>query len=147
MSKIGIIYMSYHHGNTKKVLDAMKEEREIDLIDIKDANNIDLSLYDKIGLASGIYFQDVSKLITNFVNNQEFGKDKEVFIIYTCGLKITNYAKKLEKLLIKKGCKHIGTFDCKGYDTFGPYKLIGGVAKNHPNEEDLMNARNFIKNI
>ena len=25
----------------------------------------------------------------------------------------------------------------KGYDTFGPFKLVGGIAKNHPDEKDL----------
>ena len=31
-------------------------------------------------------------------------------------------------------------FGCKGYDTFGPFKLVGGIAKDHPNEEDMKNA-------
>ena len=28
-------------------------------------------------------------------------------------------------------------FGCKGYDTFGPFKLFGGIAKGHPDEDDI----------
>lgn len=37
----------------------------------------------------------------------------------------------------KKRSKVIGKFGCRGYDTFGPFKLVGGIAKGHPNEEDI----------
>lgn len=39
------------------------------------------------------------------------------------------------------------TFCCKGYDTFGPFKLIGGIAKGHPSAKDLDNAKTFITNL
>ena len=38
----------------------------------------------------------------------------------------------------------IGKFGCKGYDTFGPFKLVGGIAKGHTDEEDIKNAKCFI---
>ena len=41
----------------------------------------------------------------------------------------------------------VGKFGCKGYDTFGPFKLVGGIAKGHPNEEDMINAADFVKGI
>ncbi len=28
-------------------------------------------------------------------------------------------------------------FGCKGYDAFGPFKLFGGIAKGHPDEDDI----------
>ena len=40
-----------------------------------------------------------------------------------------------------------GAFHCKGYDTFGPFKIIGGIAKKHPDEKDLANACVFFENI
>lgn len=36
-----------------------------------------------------------------------------------------------------------GTFTCRGFDTFGPFRLIGGIAKGHPNEKELEKARAF----
>jgi flavodoxin len=41
----------------------------------------------------------------------------------------------------------IGRFFCKGYDTFGPFKLIGGLAKGHPDDKDLENAVAFFKGL
>lgn len=41
----------------------------------------------------------------------------------------------------------LGEFSCKGYDTFGPFKLIGGIAKGHPDTQDLENARKFYRKI
>lgn len=38
---------------------------------------------------------------------------------------------------------------CPGYDTFGPFKLVGGIKKGHPNEAEIDAAVNFqgITNI
>ena len=55
-----------------------------------------------------------------------------------------NY-KSIEQILDKKRSKVIGKFGCKGYDTFGPFKLVGGIAKGHPDEEDIKNAVEFVK--
>ncbi|MEI3307063.1 MAG: hypothetical protein V8R40_14225 [Dysosmobacter sp.] len=41
----------------------------------------------------------------------------------------------------------LGEFSCKGYNTFGPFKLIGGSAKGRPNEDDLENARTFYRKL
>ena len=41
---------------------------------------------------------------------------------------------------IKPAYKHdtiVGRFSCKGFDTFGPFKMIGGVSKGHPDEKDI----------
>ena len=35
----------------------------------------------------------------------------------------------------------------RGYDTFGPWKLVGGIAKGHPNARDLDKARAFYREI
>ena len=41
----------------------------------------------------------------------------------------------------------IGKFGCKGYDTFGPFKLVGGIAKDHPDEKDLEAAVSFVAGL
>lgn len=33
-----------------------------------------------------------------------------------------------------------------GFDTFGPFKLVGGLQKGHPTEEELKGAIEFYKN-
>ena len=52
-----ICFYSKHHGNTKKLLDAIREaEGSVELIDITEQKKADLSGYDRIGFASGIYY-------------------------------------------------------------------------------------------
>ena len=63
--------------------------------------------------------------------------------ICTCFLK----NKKIKKELTDLGLSVIDTFSCKGFDTYGPWKLIGGLAKKHPNENDFANYSLFIKNL
>ena len=57
--------------------------------------------------------------------------DKKIFLICTYGGS-ANY-KSIEQILDKKHASVVGKFGCKGYDTFGPFKLVGGIAKGHPN--------------
>jgi len=38
-------------------------------------------------------------------------------------------------------------FSCKGFDTFGPFKLIGGVSKGHPDEKDIAAAIEFYNGL
>ena len=63
-----IVYYSQHHGNTKKLLDAIKEyDPEIKLIDTTKTKVEDLSPYDRIGIASGIYFGKFNKDLTEYI--------------------------------------------------------------------------------
>ena len=45
----------------------------------------------------------------------------------------------------EKAVHILGTYGCKGYDTFGPFKLIGGVAKGHPTQEEVEKAVDFYQ--
>ena len=55
--------------------------------------------------------------------------------------------KAIEEVLRAKGARLVGSFGCKGYDTFGPFGLVGGIAKGHPDETDLENARRFFDGL
>ena len=57
-----------------------------------------------------------------------------------------NY-KSIEQILDKKHASVDGKFGCKGYDTFGPFKLVGGIAKGHPDDKDIQNAVEFVKDL
>ncbi|MGB3985262.1 MAG: flavodoxin, partial [Limnochordia bacterium] len=41
----------------------------------------------------------------------------------------------------------LGTYGCRGFDTFGPFKLVGGIAKGHPNENDIAGAVKFFAGL
>ena len=116
----------------------------MDLINATKETDVDLSQYDMIGFASGIFFSNFHKSVLKFAENHLL-ENKKVFLICTYGGS-ANY-KSIEEVLAKKKATVIGKFGCKGYDTFGPFKLIGGIAKGHPDENDLNKAVSFIKNL
>ena len=68
---------------------------------------------------------------------------KKVCILYTCGLRYRDYAKPAARLLARQGARYAGNFGCRGFDTYGVLKKIGGIAKGHPNQADLDSATAF----
>lgn len=143
--KVAIAYYSQHHGNTKKLLDAIKELGDIKLINVVECKEADLSDYDIIGFASGTYFGKFSEKVMEFAKNN-LPSQKRVFLIYTYGLKGA-FTKEMKQTIMNKSCQLIGTYGCRGYDTFGPFKLVGGIAKGHPDEKDINGAIEFFKRI
>ncbi len=142
--RIAIVYTSVHHGNTEKLVKRIAEECQVDLIDAIKQMNADLNDYDMIGFASGIYYSKFHQSILKF-SEENLSADKKVFLICTYGGS-ANF-KSIEQILNKKHASVVGKFGCKGYDTFGPFKLVGGIAKGHPDEEDMKNAVDFVKGL
>ena len=142
--KTVIVYASVHHGNTRKLVEKIAKECKVDLIDAVQQPKADLSDYDRIGFASGIYFSKFHQTILKFAS-ENLPENKKVFMICTYG---GNAAyKSLEVILKEKKTDIIGKFGCKGYDTFGPFKLVGGIAKGHPDEKDLKAAVSFVAGL
>lgn len=146
--KTAIIYYSKHHGNTKKLLDAIKEASEdtITLVDVTAAASVKLEEYDRIGFASGIYFSKFDKHVLEYAK-ANMPKGKEVFFIYTCGSKKDGYTKAIREAIAGSDAKILGEYGCLGLDTYGPFKLVGGIAKNHPDAAELAQAVSFYKGL
>ena len=142
--KTVIVYASVHHGNTKKLVEKIAKECNVDLIDAVQQPKADLSDYDRIGFASGIYFSKFHQTILKFAS-ENLPENKKVFLICTYGGS-ANY-KSIEQILDKKHASVVGKFGCKGYDTFGPFKLVGGIAKGHPDGNDLKAAVSFVAGL
>ena len=65
--KTAIVYYSKHHENTKKLVDAIKSsDPAIELIDASAPSTTDLSSFNRIGFASGIYYTSFAKQIISF---------------------------------------------------------------------------------
>ena len=144
--KIAICYLSYHHGNTRKVVQAMAEAGDVDLIDVRTRQAVGLEKYDCIGLASGIYAFTMHKALEAFAR-QYLPAGKPVIFVCTYGGAKGRGSKALRQIAAEKGCPVLGEFGCRGYDTFGPFKLVGGIAKGRPNEQDLEKARAFYQSL
>ena len=144
--KTAVCYYSRHHGNTLKVLQAMAQEGEIDLIDVTARRAVHLEEYDCVGLASGIYGFAFEKSVLEFAR-QYLPAGKPVFFVYTYGVAKGEGAKSPAAIAGEKGCPILGEFSCRGYDTFGPLRLVGGIAKGHPDAGELESARSFFRGL
>lgn len=146
-----IVYMSIHHGNTKKIANTIAETLNAEL---HTPNNVDpnsISQYDGIGFGSGIYYGRPHKSILQLVGESPKQPSKKAFIFSTSGLRripvFHNYHELLKRKLRAKGFNVIGEFSCRGFDTNGPLKLIGGIHKHRPNEQDIRNAEKFAQRL
>lgn len=140
-----ILYCSRHHGNTKKLLDAIAQRHPVTLIDASAAPCPDLSVYDRIGLASGVYYSGFDPSIRKAAESLPAGK--QVFFLYTCGSLKGDPTRALARLVEARGSRVAGWYGCLGYDTFGPFRLIGGLAKGHPTPEEVEQAVRFYESL
>ena len=109
--KTAIVYYSKHHGNTKKLLDAIEAAAEVDLIDVTADKDADLSGYDRIGFASGIYYSSFAKQIIAYAE-KKLPDEKPVFFIYTHGAPKGDFLKGIRAVTQRKNCSEIGEYRC-----------------------------------
>lgn len=145
--KTAIVYYSKHHGNTRRLLDAIaREDGSLVLIDVLEQPDADLSSFDRIGLASGIYFSSFARQIISFAESH-LPEGKDVFYIYTHGAPVGGFLKEIRAAVKRKRCREIGRYHCYGFDTFGPFKAFGGIAKGHPTEKEIAAAVRFYQSL
>ncbi len=140
-----IICASMHHGNTRKIADAIAAEFGVEVVDAVETREKDLSGYDLIGFASGIYAARLHPDLVEFAK-KNLPQDKKIFYITTSAMG-RDFTKSMDSILADKNPTVVGRFTCKGYNTFGPFKLIGGTSKGHPDETDLKNAAAFYRKL
>ena len=144
--KTAIIYYSRHHGNTKKLLDALAAQGEVDLFDVTGDREPDLLPYDLIGFASGIYYSSFHDSVLQFAG-RNLPCGKAVFLIYTYGVKRNNYTNAISQVARAKDSRIVGEYGCRGFDTYGPLSRIGGIAKGRPNDRDIARAVRFFEEL
>lgn len=141
-----IIYHSGEHKNTEKVAQVMARALQADLRKVSEAQPQGISEYELIGFGAGIYFAKHHGTLLKFAE-QLPDSDKKVFIFSTSGMGGTRFHKALKNKLSAKGYQVIAEFACKGFDTFGPFKFLGGLNKGRPNARDLEKAANFAQSL
>ncbi len=144
--KIVIVYTSMHHGNTFKLVKAISDKYHIEIIDATEKSVVDLQKYDVIGFASGIDFGKFYETIENFAK-ENLPIKKQVFFLYTCAMERKGFTNSMREIVAKKDAEVLGEYGCKGYNTYGPWKVIGGMNKKHPTEEEILLAVKFFENL
>ena len=100
MKKTIILYFSQHHGNTKKLVDAIGK-CAVKTVEISKAGDIDLSEYDLIGIASGIYGGNYGKPVLKYVS-EHLPEGKDVFLLYSYAKKLKDYTGGIRKVIEEK---------------------------------------------
>lgn len=115
-----------------------------DKVSLKDFND-----YNIFGFGSGIFFGRHHQKLFEVVKKLPKFENKKAFIFSTSGWPFFGeiFHRPLKNLLCQKGFKIIGEFNCPGFDTFGPLKIIGGINKDRPNKKDIFKSRLFIKKL
>jgi len=153
MAKVLIIYMSIHHGNTKKVAERMAEVFGAEMLRPAEIPDLDiLNKYDLVGFGSGIYFGKFHRELERFVDSLSPMEGKNAFVFSTSGASSKNFLNRsgtpgfLNKLT-GKGFILVAEFNCLAFDTWGYLGWIGGINKGRPNDKDLSDAEEFAKKL
>jgi flavodoxin len=139
--------VSQHHGNTKKIADAMAAVLDAEVRRPADVNVEALAEYHLVGFGSGIAFGKHYQPLLKWVDALP-ALDKKAFVFSTRGApRQGSHHRALKGKLKEKGLTVVGEFSCRGFDTYGLMKLFGGIARGRPNKQDLRNAEEFAKNL
>lgn len=141
-----IVYASTHHGNTKKLAEAIAAKCGATLVDAVAQKRADLKDYDLIGFASGVAFGKYYPQLLDFMR-ENLPEGKKVFFMHTAGDPREGHSAAAKAIADARGCECLGTYFCKGFDTFGPFKLLGGIAKGHPTDEEIAGAVAFYEGL
>ena len=113
-SKKVIIFCNKGGGNTKNLVEeSIKNLNNIE-IEMLPSNKTDVSLYDYIGFASGIYYMDFSKDVYDHIEKLKLD-GKKCFTMISSGGNLSRFIYYPQNAIEKKGGKFIG----------------GSVAKDH----------------
>jgi flavodoxin len=146
-----LITLSYHHNNTEKVAQVFAKVLDAQITSPQQINRQKLQDYDLIGFGSGIDSDKHYQGLLDFADKLPQFKDKNAFIFSTSALtgedKLARDHMALREKLRGRGCKIVGEFQCKGYNTNSFLRFLGGMNKGRPNTEDLKHAEEFALNL
>lgn len=148
--KTVILYRSKHHGNTKKLVDAVVANFDnVDAIDVAALGKNeypDLDEYPLVGIATGIYYgkidDDLARVMEHTIN-----EGQKIFGLITYGGSSKWYGKDIDGICRMKRAVFLACWGCAGFDTWGPYKFMGGMNKGRPNQDDIQACLEFYKKL
>jgi len=141
-----LTYISIHHGNTEKIAKVIANVLGAKLAKPQELEINTVTKYDLIGFGSGIYHREHHESLFKLLDKLPMQKNKKAFIFTTSGTD-KDYNKPLKEKLLERGFNIIGEFSCKGFDTWGPFKIVGGINRRSPNEQDFKKARKFAEKL
>lgn len=102
-------------------------------------------------MAQGFISANIIEVYWSLWINYPCWKTKKRLFFQQADLKklrfIHDFHKPLKENLKQKGFDIIGEFSCRGFDTSQAAKIIGGLHKGRPDEEDLKQAEHFARGL
>jgi flavodoxin len=146
-----ILVKSVHHQNTAQVARVMAGVLGADVAGPEELPYTNLDQYDLVGFSSGVYYGRMHEALFEWLNGLPDASEptKPAFVFSTSGLPFLAklWHAPLKKLLARKGFEVVGEFSCRGFDTWGPLWLTGGLNWRHPDEHDFRRAREFAGRV
>lgn len=147
--KTVIVCASVSHGNTRRVAETMAEVLSAEVVSPDEADLSQLAGADLVGFGSGVFHGRLHPRLRDFVKALPAGRGR-AFVFATSGLPempLAPFTRPLVRLLEGKGFELNGSFSCRAFDTWTPFRLIGGINKQRPNAGDLAAARAFAERL
>lgn len=138
------------HLNARRNADAIGEVLGARVLAPEEATPDVLRQADRVGFGSGIYWMGFDQRLLQCIQELPDMAGREAFVFGTSGLPeppFRRYTKRLGRILENRGFGVVGSFTCRGVDTWGPFKLIGGVNNGRPDDNDVQAARRFAASI
>lgn len=130
--KIAIRFLS-QQGNTKKIAQAMADELGVPALDISHP----VEQADILFLGCSIHWLSVDKEMKNFIHQLDKEKIKKV-VVFSTSLFLERAYPQIKELLLKQGIPvENRSFNCHG--------MCLHLYQNCPNEDDIYDARRFVK--
>ncbi len=148
--KVVIVCVSVSHGNTERIAEVMAGVLGARVVSPEEVDLADLDSCDLVGFGSGIFGMDFHPRLSRFVRELPEKRRRKAFVFSTSGLpepRFRRYTGRLSRLVGRKGFDVVGTFSCRGFDTWLPFELVGGISKNRPGMADLGAARRFAEGL
>ncbi|WP_327229355.1 flavodoxin family protein [Streptomyces murinus] len=140
-----IVCASVSHGNTRRVADSMAQVLGARVVSPEQADPAELADADLVGFGSGVFYSRLHPALMSFAKALPTGRGR-AFVFATSGLPeipLMSFTRPLVRLLEGKGFEVDGSFSCRAFDTWTPFKLVGGINKQRPHTGDLAAARAF----
>jgi flavodoxin len=145
--KTVIVVHSISHGNTAKVAQAMASLWGAEVKKPAEFDPQSAAGFDHLSLGSGIFFGKHHQVLLAWAERLPPVEGKKATIFSTGGNPRASDHAAMKGILESKGHQVVDEFRCVGFDTYGPFKLVGGIQKGHPNETDLEAARAFARKV
>lgn len=146
-----VLCKSVHHGNTARVAGAVCSVLGCEFVDPDAAPAVMPAGCRLLGIGSGVYYGRMHPALFAWLRNLPDAPagTTPAFIFSTSGLPFLAdlWHLPLRRLLARKGFDVVAEFACRGFDTWGPLWLTGGLNRQHPDARDLARARAFTEKL